>query len=555
MLQITFNEPPTLGTTGKLYVYAQSGNTLVDTIDISGTPTQTTGETYATYFPEANTEIDALAAGVTTLSGDQRFVYYTPVVIAGNTATIHLHDGKLQPNTAYYVTADSTVFNDGNGNNFTGLSTPSAWTFATRAQPTVASATAATVPGNAPAGTTSMVAVTVDAAGNGDFNTVQGALDWVMQNCGTGATSSTCSASSVLKRITIDKGSYNELLYLRNVNNVTLTGSTTTPTDTVVYANNFESYNPGSGGGATAAGTSNSSEAAGGDTLTRRSLGGGRSVFLMEGSDLVTLRYFTLQNSHVKQSTFNNQAETFYFNNTKTNGGRFVASNMQLLSAQDTVLTKGWAYFYNDYIAGDVDFVWGYPYAAMFDHSELHTIYNVTSTAPTGYVVQSRAYSGYANTNTGTFITTPGFVIANSKLTADSTVPTGTAFLARSGGAGVGCAMPGASTAQGTNCDSVAYVNDQIGTHISTGGWLGSAEGATGSALNVSPTTGQTAMIGWREWGSMDGSGNALSLAGRDTTVATYTVPLTGSSAATDLTSPTAVFAGWNNGAGWTPTP
>jgi hypothetical protein len=216
---------------------------------------------------------------------------------------------------------------------------------------------------------------------------------------------------------------------------------------------------------------------------------------------------------------------------------------------------RGWAYFYNDYIAGDVDFIWGYPYAPMFDHSELHTIYNVTSTSPTGYVVQSRAYSGYANTSTGTFITTPGFVIANSKLTADSNVQTGTAFLARSGGAGVGCAMPGASTAQGTNCDSVAYVNDQIGTHISTGGWLGSAEGATGSALSVSPATGQTEMIGWREWGSMDSTGNTLGLAGRDTSVATYTVPLTGTSAATDLSSPTAVFAGWNNGAGWTPTP
>lgn len=567
MLQITFNEPPTLGTTGKLYVYNQSNGTLVDSVDISGAPTQTgtTPETYGNFFAETDTEVNALAAGVTTLGGDARYVYYTPVSISGNTATIHLHDGKLQPGTTYYVTADNTVFNDGQGNNFAGLTSPSTWTFTTGALPTLASVTSSTVPSNAPPGTTSVVAVTVDAGGNGNFNTVQGALDWLMQNCGTGASGSSCSAASVLKQITIDKGSYNELLYVRKINNLTITGSTSTPTDTVVYANNFESYNPGSGGGSTSAGTSNSSENANGQTLTRRDLGGGRSVFLMEGMDLLTLRNFTLQNSHVKSVSYNNQAETLYFNNATTTGGRFVASNMHFLSAQDTIQTKGWAYYYNSYIAGDVDFLWGNVYAAMFDHSELHTVYDVTSPTTGGYVIQSRAYTGYLNGST--FIQTPGFVVSNSKLTADANVPAGSAFLARAGGAETNCTPSSLqSNTVGSGCDNAAYVDDQIGAHINAGGWLGSAEGASGTELDYSPTSAQiqaatsltaaqTELLGWREWGSMDSSGNTLTMSGRDTSVGTYTVPLTGTTAAADLTNPSVVFAGWNNGAGWTPTP
>ena len=541
MLQMTFNVAPTLGTTGKLSVFKSDG-TLVDAIDVSGAPTTTTAETYGTAFPETNTEVDAIAAGVTTLSGDQRFVYYTPITISGKTATVHLHDGKLLPGTSYYVTADSTLFNDGNGNNFTGLSSPTNWTFTTGATPTLASLTSTTVPAGAPTGTTSVVALTVDAAGNGNFNTVQGALDWVMQNCGTGASGSTCSAASVLKQITIDKGTYNELLYLRNVNNLTLKGSTTTPTDTVVAAENFESFNPGTGGSKTAAVTTNTTEG----SVNRRALGGGRAVFLIEGADLLTMRYFTLQNTHVKASSFNNQAETFYYNSSTTNGSRLVGSHMRYLSAQDTIQTKGWAYFSDTYVAGDVDFIWGNPYAVMLDHSELHTVFgaaNLNAGVYTGgYDFQARAFPGYLNG--AAWIATPGFVVSNSVLTADANVPAGTAYLARSGGAGVNCTS---TTVQGTACDSVAYVNTQIGPHIAAAGWFATPA--------PSPSTGQSELLGWREWGSTDSTGAVLSMTSRDTTVGTYSIALTGSAATSDLTVPAVVFSAWNNGAGWTPVP
>ena len=36
-----------------------------------------------------------------------RYVWYRPVSIVGNTATIRLHNNKLSPATNYYVTLDS----------------------------------------------------------------------------------------------------------------------------------------------------------------------------------------------------------------------------------------------------------------------------------------------------------------------------------------------------------------------------------------------------------------------------------------------------------------
>ena len=135
-------------------------------------------------------------------------------------------------------------------------------------------------------------------------------------------------------------------------------------------------------------------------------------------------------------------------------------------------------------------------------------------------------------------------MVSNSVLTADANVPAGSTYLARSGGAGVNCTS---TTVQGTACDSVAYVDNQIGPHIAGVGWLATPA--------PSPSTGQSELLGWREWGSTDSTGAVLSMTSRDTTVATYSVALTGATATSDLTNPAVVFSAWNNGAGWTPVP
>jgi pectin methylesterase-like acyl-CoA thioesterase len=504
-LQITFDAAPTLGATGKIRVYKSTG-TLVDTIDVSDAVSKAGGETQ-TLYAAANTEIDKLGGGVSTLS-TWRFVYYRPVVISGNTASIKLHDSVLQPNTAYYVNVDNGVLSGKIGGvAFTGISGSSAWTFKTKGSPA------------------SSVAVTVDDSGTADFRTVQGALDWMMQN---GCTS--CANASAAKTITIKNGTYRELLYLRNVNNLTITGESRD--GVVVLYDNSDAFNPGTGGGTSSAGTSLLS--AGTNAGTRRYLGGGRNVLLVESADQLKLSNFTLQNSHTKKSGWNNQAEALHFNSTSLNGSRLSATSMHFRSAQDTLLLKGWSWFYNSTISGDVDFIWGSPYAAMFENSELHTVIDATNSSSGGYIFQSRAAYGY-----------PGFVVLNSKLTADTTVPAGSTWLARSGG----LTRPTYCSAKTTTgslgnanigCDNIAYINTQMGTHVRSAGWQASP----------APTpTMPTATEGWRERGSMDLSGNTLNVSGRNTAVSSTSIDLTG------LNSRTKVFQPWNNGAGWTPSP
>ncbi|MDR3427361.1 hypothetical protein [Silvimonas sp.] len=509
-LQITFDTAPAVGTTGFIKVYKSDG-TLVDTIDISGGPVTAGAETQ-TYMPATNTEIDKLGNNAGTLT-QWRYVYYTPITVSGNTATIRLHDGVLSYNTSYYVTVDNGVLSGTyNGSSFKGITGSTAWAFHTK---------------NAPASTTSVV---VDTNGSGDFRTVQGALDWMMIN---GCT--TCTNAADTKTITIKNGSYNEQLFLRNVNNLTIQGASRA--GVVVYQDNSESYNPGSGGSKTAAQTTLTTEGTG----TRRALGGGRPVFLVEGADLLKLTNFTLQNSHVKLSNYNNQAETIYYNSSTLAGSRMVASYMNFLSAQDTIQTKGWVWYYQTYIAGDVDFIWGTPFAAMFENSELHTVADPVTPASGGYIFQSRATYGY-----------PGFVVLNSTLTADSGVPAGSTYLGRSAGLTV---ANGYCTTQFTTgslvnanyyCDNIGYINTKMGTHIATVGW--SSPGTSPANPLPNPTTA-TSASGWRESGSMDSAGNALSMVGRDTTDASNTLDLSG------INTRTKVFASWNSNTGWVPTP
>ena len=65
--------------------------------------------------------------------GCARYVWYRPVSIVGNTATIRLHNNKLSPATNYYVTLDSGLLvGTINGAAFNGIG-PGAWSFTTAA--------------------------------------------------------------------------------------------------------------------------------------------------------------------------------------------------------------------------------------------------------------------------------------------------------------------------------------------------------------------------------------------------------------------------------------
>ena len=503
-LTIVFDAPPALGPTGKINVYKVSDQSLVDSIDVSNAPASASGETQ-TAVPRTNTEIDAIAGAVTSLSGRARWVYYTPVMIQGNAATIKLHDGKLAFNTSYYVTIDPGVLT---APGFTGISDPSAWTFTT---------------GNPPASYTD---VSVAPDGVADFSSVQGALNWIMDHCASSAPASyQCNTAATEKRIQIGDGVYDELLFLRNVDNLTLRGASRHGVS--VQYNNYENYNPGTGGSSVTPATTNSDEGTG----TRRRLGGGRPVFLVEGGDLLKLTTFTLRNTHVKAAGINNQAETIYFNSSVLTGSRLMAIEMDLLSTQDTIQTKGWAWFYRSTIEGDVDFIWGSPFAALFEQSELRTVVDSVNPASGGYMVQARAFYGYT-----------GFVVLDSRLTRQDGVPDNSAYLARSGGSGNSgfCSekyIGGSITNLHFFCDNVAYIRTQMGPHIKAEGWL----------ITPAPNLPPTETTGWRESASQDLQGRALDLSGRNVTVASHSVDLSA------LDSRAEIFAAWNNGAGWVP--
>lgn len=504
-LQITFDAAPTLGASGKIRVFKTDG-TLVDTIDVSDAVSKAGGETQ-TLYSARNTEIDKLGANVPSLNL-WRFVYYRPVAISGNTASIKLHDGVLQPNTDYSVNIDNGVLNGSVvGSAFAGVTGTNTWTFRTRP---------------APASPTS---VTVDDDGPADFRSVQGALNWIMRH---GCTS--CAHAGAAKSITIKNGNYRELLFLRNVNNLTIAGESRN--GVIVSYDNSDSFNPGTGGATASAGTG--LLGAGPNAGTRRYLGGGRNVLLAESADQLKLSNFTLWNAHPKKSGWNNQAETMYFNSASLNGSRLSATSMNFMSSQDTLLLKGWSWFYNSYISGDVDFIWGSPYAALFEQSELRTIVDGTNASSGGYIFQSRAAYGF-----------PGFVVLNSKLTAEAAVPAGSTWLARSGGLAPPTYCTTKTTTGGlgnanVGCDNIAFINTRMGTHIRAAGWQASPA--------PTPST-PSAAAGWRERGNMDLNGGVLNVSGRDAAVSSTGIGLTG------LDTRAEVFQAWNGGAGWNPLP
>ena len=424
-LVIPFDQAPVLGKSGLVQVFKADG-TLVDKIDLAdiskvdvlsdGTMVpkgaDADNETIAINNDSPfHTFMDALH------SAQYRIVHYTPLRVKGKTLEIKLHNEALSFGESYFVTVDAAVAGKAVGKEdmpFTVKAAPSGNTFK------------------------------VAADGSGDFCTVQGALSYV---------------SSAVKKddavtVEIGEGTYQELLFLRNKNNVTIKG-VSREKSIIAYPNN-DSYETGSGSSVSA----------------RPSLGasigksGGRSVFLVESCDNLVLENLTIENTYSIPS-HKGQAETIYFNSSN----RMTVENCSLVSWQDTFLCKGKVWVHNSLIAGHVDFIWGYPEACLFEDCEIRS-------RAGGYIVQARVPSA----------SDKGFVFLNCKLTAESGVKDGSMYLARSDG-------------KADYYDNVVYVNCTMGPVIAATGWH------TNKVPN--PST-PTATSGWREFGSVDASGKAV---------------------------------------------
>lgn len=395
--------------------------------------------------------------------GRRRVVRYDPVRIDGPDVTIRPHDGQLAYGTDYYVLVDANAFPGARlaGQPFSGIGKAAGWRFTTRARMPTARV------------------LTVDDDGPADFRTVQGALDHVMRNVPRAAPVT----------IRVADGRYGGLLYLRGKDNVTLRGASRD--GTVIAAENSDGPNPGAGGSQ--------------DALTPGT-NGGRSVFLIEDADLVALDNLSVVNTTWLSRTTGGQAEALNF----ASDGRFVATNARFASEQDTILVRGYTWFYRSLIEGNVDFNWGYSPASLFEDSEIRTVGNSAAPTKGGYIVQARTPAQ----------ADPGFVFLNSRIThgpgpAGNDAPLGASFLAR----------------PGSNWDNVSYINCRIDGHISPRGWSGQPRGGTG----------------WFEYNSMDMTGQPLDLSARSGG------RVLSPAEAARFSSRARVFAGFGGGKGWDP--
>ena len=426
---IEYSSTPVLGSSGLIQVLKADG-TVVDRIDMADITTVDILSD-GTMIPKGadadagkiaigndykfNTFMDALH------SSNYRAVHYTPVRVNGKTLEIKLHNEALSFGETYTVKVDAAV---------AGLTADDV-TFTTKARPS---------------GNTLKVA----ADGSADFCTVQGALSFA----------STLGKDNEVT-VEIAAGTYQEMLFLRNKNNITLKGASREGV-VIAYPNN-DSYETGSGASLT-------SKPSVGASIGKS---GGRCLFLVESCDNLKLEDLTIENTYSIPS-HKGQAETIYFNSQY----RMTIENCSLISWQDTFLTKGKVWVHKSLIAGHVDYIWGYPEACLFEDCEIRS-------RAGGYIVQARIPSAsYA-----------GFVFLNCRLTAAEGVSAGTMYLARSGG-------------DTSVYDNVVFVNCTMDSVIAPAGWFGPS--VNSGAKKPTPEAA-TATSGWREFGSVKPDGSSAS--------------------------------------------
>jgi pectin methylesterase-like acyl-CoA thioesterase len=337
-LVLTFRSAPTLGKSGKIRIYDVATDKLVDTLDLSIPPGPTAGAggptapytpmpyeyvagrrlTNATTVP--GTPSGAAVATpanfqLTIIGGFTDAFHFYPVIIHDNVATIYPHNNLLEYSKTYYVQIDDGVLTVADGS-FTGIN-GRGWTFTTKRNPPAADATR----------------LVVSADGSGDFNTVQGAIDFVPDRNPRRVT------------IFIRNGTYEEIVYFRNKTNLTLLGEDREKV-VVHYANN-EVFNPH---------PSNISTNEWPGTFPSR-----RAAFMADNSSDIQLVNFTIRN------TTRGQAEGLLLM-----GERNILSHVTVVGSGDALQVNGSVYITDSLIVGDGDTILGRG-PALFNHTELQS--------------------------------------------------------------------------------------------------------------------------------------------------------------------------------------
>ena len=220
----------------------------------------------------------------------------------GNKATIYLHHNLLEYGKEYYVTIDKEVFA-----NFSGIKGKKAWTFKTKQK----------------APDKEQRVLTVAADGSADFSTLQGAMDFIPDFL---------TDESQRRTVKVRKGDYQELVYFRNKNYVTIEGEGRE--ETIVHYPNCEVFNPHPA-----------------DIKTNELRGTFPSRRAAVAAD--NCRYMIFKDITFKTDCVG-QAEGFLLN-----GDHNYAENVNIIGSGDALQVNGSAYWMNCMISGLGDTVLG----------------------------------------------------------------------------------------------------------------------------------------------------------------------------------------------------
>jgi len=242
-LVLKFDSAPVIGNKGFIRIFEEGTNRQVDCLDLSipAGPTKGLINKEAIYSPIPYEYKATDCTNASTLPGTPSGInkrdtsnyqlniighftdgfHFYPIIVHNNTTTIYLHNNLLEYGKSYYVTIDKGVIN---APKFNGFTKKNAWRFTTKE--------------SGPKADTHKLIVSAD--GTGDFNTVQGALDYIPDF--TPAMIAPLKEEDGSWKIYVKNGDYEELVYFRNKRYVTIEGESRDGVH-IHYANN-EVFNP-----------------------------------------------------------------------------------------------------------------------------------------------------------------------------------------------------------------------------------------------------------------------------------------------------------------------
>ena len=323
-LVLTFESEPAIGGAGTIRIYDASDDRLVDMLDMSVPPgptepnkvkvpyTQVPYEYVSSNSTNANTK-PGTPSGTARPTPDSYQLtiighftdgfHFYPVIVHDNVTTIYPHNNLLEYGKSYYVQIDPGVLTVEDGS-FGGISGEDGWRFTTKkAEPDLESKR-----------------LVVAADGSGDFNTVQGAVDFVPDYYPERVT------------IFIKNGDYEEIVYFRNKTNITFIGESRK--GVVVHYHNNEVFNPHPSNVAT-------NEWPG--TFPSR-----RAPFMADNSSDINIVNMTIK------TTARGQAEGLLLA-----GERIIVSNVTIDGSGDALQANGTVYLENSSVKGDGDNILG----------------------------------------------------------------------------------------------------------------------------------------------------------------------------------------------------